>query len=144
VINVEPRPVVLHSVVSDIAEAAVPPGTPLRIDVAPNVAVIADPIVLDRVLSNVLINAVRYGAPPIVVAAEQRDRHIRIAVEDHGSGVPEELQPRLFERFARGDAARGSGLGLAIARAYARAHGGDLVYSPGERGARFELILPRA
>jgi K+-sensing histidine kinase KdpD len=144
VINVEPRPVVLHSVVSDIAEAAVPPGTPLRIDVAPNVAVIADPIVLDRVLSNVLINAVRYGAPPIVVAAEQRDRHIRIAVEDHGSGVPEELQPRLFERFARGDAARGSGLGLAIARAYARAHGGDLVYSPGERGARFELIVPRA
>jgi two-component system sensor histidine kinase MtrB len=91
-----------------------------------------------------LINAVRYGDPPIHVKAEQRDRHIRIAVEDHGTGVPEELQPRLFERFARGDAARGSGLGLAIARAYARAHGGDLVYSPGERGARFELIVPRA
>lgn len=42
-----------------------------------------------------------------------------------------------------GDAGRGSGLGLAIARAYAPAHGGDLVYHPGERGARFELILPQ-
>jgi signal transduction histidine kinase len=143
-ISVEPRPLVLQSVLTDIAAAVVPAGTPLEIDVAPNVAVVADPLVLERALSNVLINAVRYGDPPIHVKAEQRDRHIRIAVEDHGTGVPEELQPRLFERFARGDAARGSGLGLAIARAYARAHGGDLVYSPGERGARFELIVPRA
>ena len=55
----------------------------------------------------------------------------------------EELRPRLFERFARGDDGEGSGLGLAIARAYARAHGGDLVYDPGARGARFELILPQ-
>ena len=142
-ISVEPRPIVLHSVLTEIAGAAIPADTPLEIDVAPHVAVVADPLVLDRVLSNVLINAVRYGEPPIVVAAEQRDRHIRIAVEDQGPGVPEELQTRLFERFARGDSARGSGLGLAIARAYARAHGGDLVYSPGERGARFELIVPR-
>src|SRR5215212_1952413 len=130
-ISVEPRPLVLHSVLTEIAGAAIPADTPLEIDVAPHVAVVADPLVLDRVLSNVLINAVRYGEPPIVVAAEQRDRHIRIAVEDQGPGVPEELQTRLFERFARGDSARGSGLGLAIARAYARAHGGDLVYSPG-------------
>jgi len=143
-ISVEPKPLVLYSVLTDIASAAVPEDTPLHIDVAPDVAVVADALVLDRVLSNVLINAVRYGGPPIRVAAEQRDRHIRIAVEDHGPGVPDELEPRLFERFARGDDARGSGLGLAIARAYARAHGGDLVYSPGERGARFELIVPRA
>jgi signal transduction histidine kinase len=143
-INVEPRPLVLQSVLRDITSAAVPDGTPLHIDVAPDVAIVADALVLDRVLSNLLINAVRYGEPPIVVAAEQRDRHIRIAVEDQGPGVPAELQSRLFERFARGDDARGSGLGLAIARAYARAHGGDLVYSPGGRGARFELIVPRA
>jgi signal transduction histidine kinase len=143
-LSVEPRPLVLQRVLTDIAGAAVPTDTPLEIDVAPDMAVVADPLVLDRVLSNLLINAVRYGEPPIVVAAEQRDRHIRIAVEDDGAGVPEELQNRLFERFVRGDIARGSGLGLAIARAYARAHGGDLVYSPGERGARFELIVPRA
>jgi signal transduction histidine kinase len=77
------------------------------------------------------------------VRAEQRDRHLRIAVEDAGAGVPEELRARLFERFARGDGDRGSGLGLAIARAYARAHGGDLVYHEAQRGAHFELIVPQ-
>jgi two-component system sensor histidine kinase MtrB len=89
------------------------------------------------------VNALRYGAPPFVVAADRRDRHLRIAVQDAGPGVPEELRPRLFERFARGAEAGGSGLGLAIARAYARAHGGDLVYDQTPSGARFELILPQ-
>jgi signal transduction histidine kinase len=143
-INVSPKPLVLQSVLIEIASGAVPGNTPVEISVPPDVAVVADPLVLERVLSNVLANAARYGEPPILVAAEQRDRHIRIAVEDQGPGVPQDLQPRLFERFARGDDARGSGLGLAIARAYARAHGGDLVYAPGKQGARFELIVPRA
>ena len=58
---------------------------------------------------------------------------LAIAVEDGGAGVPEELRARLFDRFARGDDAHGSGLGLSIARAYARAHGGDLVYEPTRR-----------
>jgi signal transduction histidine kinase len=57
--------------------------------------------------------------------------------------VPAALRPRLFERFARAGDAGGSGLGLAIARAYARAHGGDIVYDPQPGGARFELILPQ-
>ena len=90
---------------------------------------------------NIVSNARRHGRPPILVTAEQRDRHFRICVEDHGPGVDEELVPRLFERFERGGEG-GSGLGLAIARAYANAHGGDLVYHPGRHGARFELVLP--
>jgi two-component system sensor histidine kinase MtrB len=100
--------------------------------------------VLDRVVSNLLLNAVRHGAPPVTVTAVARDMHLRIVVEDGGPGVSEEMVPSLFERFGRGATTGegGSGLGLAIARAYARAHGGDLVYEPGERGARFELILP--
>jgi signal transduction histidine kinase len=90
-----------------------------------------------------LTNAVRYGSPPLVVSAQQKDRHLRIAVEDQGTGVPEELVPHLFERFTRGsDATTGTGLGLAIARAYARAHGGDLIYEQNERGSRFELVVP--
>jgi signal transduction histidine kinase len=86
---------------------------------------------------------VRHGAPPFVIAAEQRNRNLRIVVEDHGSGVPARMLSDLFERFTRDRDAAGSGLGLAIARAYARAHGGDLVYEPGGAGARFELIVPQ-
>ncbi|MFL5927888.1 MAG: GAF domain-containing protein [Gaiellaceae bacterium] len=143
-ITVEARPLVLHTLVEALASKAVPAGTAIRVQVAPDLAAVADPAVIDRVLSNLLINAVRYGRPPITVSAEQRARHVRIAVEDCGAGVPPELRPRLFERFARGaEEAGGSGLGLAIARAYARAHGGDLVYDPRESGARFEFLLPQ-
>jgi len=99
--------------------------------------------VLDRVVSNLVANAARYGAPPIRIAAKQRDRHLRVTVEDSGPGVPKALEGRVFERFARGGGQTGHGLGLAIARAYAQAHGGDLVYDPCARGARFELIIPQ-
>jgi signal transduction histidine kinase len=139
--RVHPKPLVLLSVLQKIAAVVVPEKMPLRFDVAEDLAVVADPLVLDRVVSNLLSNAVSYGDPPIVVAAEQRDRHLRVTVDDHGSGVPEELEARLFDRFERGENARGSGLGLSIARAYARAHGGDLIYQRGD-GARFELIVP--
>ena len=94
-------------------------------------------------ISNLVANAVRYGAPPIRIVAQQRDRHLRVAVEDAGSGVPEELEGKIFDRFARGGGASGHGLGLAIARAYARAHGGDLVYDHRPHGARFELLIPQ-
>ena len=141
-VAVEPKPLVLASVLEEIATASVP-GTKVEIDVAPDVAVVADAMVLDRVISNLLINAARYGRPPIALSAERRDRHLRITVEDGGEGVPPELRPHLFERFSRSEEARGSGLGLAIARAYARAHGGDLVFDPDAPGARFELIVPQ-
>ena len=75
-------------------------------------------------------------------SAQQRDRHLRIAIEDAGPGIPKELEGRIFDRFARGGEA-GNGLGLAIARAYAQAHGGDLVYDPRASGARFELLIPQ-
>jgi signal transduction histidine kinase len=142
-IRVEPRPLVLRSSLAKIIADSIPAETSIRLDVPADLAVAADPLVLERVVSNLLMNAVRHGAPPIVVAGEQRDHHVRVTVEDGGKGVPEELRPRLFDRFARGDHAGGSGLGLAIARAYARAHGGDLLYEPGPTGARFELLLPQ-
>jgi signal transduction histidine kinase len=142
-IRVSPQPIVLQRVLAKIAREALPPGTSLELEVPEDLAVIADPLVLDRVISNLLVNANRHGEPPILLAAEQRDRHIRISVADHGSGVPEEVRPQLFERFERGDGAPGSGLGLAIARAYARAHGGELVYDDAGDGARFEVVIPR-
>jgi signal transduction histidine kinase len=120
----------------------------IAIDVDPYLEAEVDSDALDRVLSNLLVNAMKYGEPPVTISAEQRDRHFRLRVEDRGPGVAEDFVDQLFERFSRDHSAAedagGSGLGLAIARAYAQAHGGDILYSPAEpHGSRFELVLPQ-
>jgi two-component system sensor histidine kinase MtrB len=144
-VNVRPRPLNLTSVLGEIASEAIPPGASVEFDVPDDLMIVADRLVLDRVLSNLLTNAVRYGADPITLSAEANGTQLRITVEDCGKGVAEDLRPRLFERFSRTDSANvGSGLGLAIARAYARAHGGDVVHDPAASGARFTLILPHS
>jgi signal transduction histidine kinase len=108
--------------------------------------VVADRMVIERVVANLVANALRYGEPPVRVVGRQTDQHLRIVVEDNGKGIDPRFVPYLFERFQRSDAARsssvGAGLGLSISRSYARAHGGDLIYDPASRGARFELVLP--
>jgi two-component system sensor histidine kinase MtrB len=142
-ISVDPRPVVLRSALADVVQAVLPTGDLVELDIPDDLAAVVDPLVLDRVVSNLIANAVRYGAPPIRIAAKQRDRHLRVTVEDAGPGVPKELEGRVFDRFARGGGQAGHGLGLAIARAYAQAHGGDLVYDPSGAGARFELLIPQ-
>ena len=143
-VTVKPRPLALAGVLTEIVSDALSSGPSVEIAVPADLVVVADRHVLDRVVSNLVINAVRYGAEPITVSAEAGDAQFRITVEDRGEGVSEDLRPRLFERFARTDSTNaGSGLGLAIARAYAHAHGGELVYDPRESGARFELSIPQ-
>jgi signal transduction histidine kinase len=142
-INVEPRPVVLKAALADVVHAALSASDVVELDIPDDLAAVVDPLVLERVISNLVANAVRYGAPPIRIFAQQRDRHLRVAVEDAGPGVPKELEGKIFDRFARGGSDTGHGLGLAIARAYAQAHGGDLVYDPRPEGARFELLIPQ-
>src|SRR5919198_638689 len=118
----------------------------LKLEVPEDLEADVDPVVLDRVVTNLVINAFRHGAPPVVVSARRVDRHLRIFVDDDGPGVPEELRSQLFEHFTRGGTTGpGSGLGLAIARSYALAHGGDLLYHPrSPAGSRFELVLPQS
>ena len=142
-ITVAPRPVVLKAALSDVVRGALVTADAVELDIPEDLAAVVDPLVLERVVSNLVANAVRYGAPPIRIVAQQRDRHLRVAVEDAGPGVPKELEGRIFDRFARGGGETGHGLGLAIARAYAQAHGGDLVYDPRPGGARFELLIPQ-
>jgi signal transduction histidine kinase len=143
-ISIEPRPLVLKSALADVVRGALPASDAVELDIPDDLAAVVDPLVLERVVSNLVANAVRYGAPPIRIVAHQRDRHLRVAVEDAGPGVPKDLEGRIFERFAQGGGGKtGHGLGLAIARAYAQAHGGDLVYDPRPRGARFELLIPQ-
>jgi signal transduction histidine kinase len=141
-IALKPRPLVVRIILSaTVSDAAVDPDS-VRIEASEDLAAVADPLVIERVVSNLLVNATRHGSPPVVVAAERRDGRLRISVDDSGPGIPDELRPRIFERFARSEGSQGSGLGLTIARAYARAHGGDLVYLPRAGGTRFELVLP--
>ena len=142
-INVEPRPVVLKSALADVVHGALSTSDAVELDIPDDLAAVVDPLVLERVVSNLVANAVRYGEPPIRIVACQRDRHLRVAVEDAGPGVPKDLEGRIFERFARGGGKTGHGLGLAIARAYAQAHGGDLVYDHRPGGTRFELLIPQ-
>ena len=142
-ISVDPRPLVLKKALADVIQGSVSGSDAVELDIPDDLAAVVDPLVLERVVSNLVANAVRYGAPPIRIVAHQRDRHLRIAVEDSGPGVPKDLEGRIFDRFARGGTETGHGLGLAIARAYAQAHGGDLVYDPRPGGARFELLIPQ-
>ncbi len=119
----------------------------VEIEIADDLETTVDRTVFERVTSNLLTNALRHGASPIVVTAAQSDNHFRLTVEDSGQGVPPQFIHELFERFSRSDEARarglGSGLGLSIARSYARAHGGDLIHeNVSPHGARFQLIVP--
>jgi signal transduction histidine kinase len=141
-IRIEPQPLNLREMLAGIA-ADTAPEADVRIDVPAELEVEADRAALERIFGNLVRNAVKYGEPPVILSVQSRDRYFRLSIEDGGEGVPTELVPRLFERFERGSVGQGSGLGLSIARAYARAHGGDLLYDPSGGGARFDLILPR-
>ncbi len=102
-----------------------------------------DPVLLERAVSNLLDNAVKYspeGAPIEVIV---RDGEVIVA--DHGPGVADEDIPRIFDRFYRAAASRskpGAGLGLAIVREAAEAHGGKATVESSAKGARFTLTLP--
>lgn len=112
-------------------------------EVRQEVAFHADAAQLDQALDNLLDNAVRHGRPPIRLVGTVNGS-VCIDVTDSGPGVPTDLVPRLFERFASGGASGGTGLGLYLVREIAQRHGGDVTYHPPADGepARFELRLP--
>jgi signal transduction histidine kinase len=146
-IEIAPEPIHVRTQVEEIVATAAPAPDAVEIAVPPGIVAIVDRSVLDRVVTNLVTNAFRYGVPPVVVSAERSDNHLRLSVEDRGRGVSPEFVPNLFERFTRSEGSRasaqGTGLGLAIARLYARAHGGDLIYEDAEpHGARFSVVLP--
>jgi signal transduction histidine kinase len=118
----------------------------VHVEIPNDFEAVVDATALERIVGNLVANALRYGKPPVTIRANERDRHLRLSVEDRGAGVDPAFVPRLFDRFTRGTVpgvGQGSGLGLAIARAYAEAHGGTLIYEPAKpRGARFEVVLP--
>jgi two-component system sensor histidine kinase MprB len=101
---------------------------------------------LDRAINNLLDNAVKYSLPPAVVEVTLRAGEL--TVRDHGSGIPEQDLPHVFDRFYRGADARGrpgSGLGLAIVRQVAESHGGSVSAAPATGGGTVLVLrLPPA
>jgi signal transduction histidine kinase len=146
-IDIAPETIHVRDHVREIIDAVAADPRAVDVAIAEETVAVADRAALERIVSNLVTNAFRYGTPPVTVRAEQTDRHFRLSVEDRGDGVAPEFVPDLFERFSRSQEATsiavGTGLGLAIARSYARAHGGDLLYEDATpHGARFSLVLP--
>jgi two-component system phosphate regulon sensor histidine kinase PhoR len=123
--------------------ATLPPDLP---------AVRGDATALERVLSNLIDNAVKYCAEgaAIVVSAEDLGGKVRVTVSDDGPGIEARHLPRLFERFYRCDPGRsramgGTGLGLSIVKHLVEAMGGTVqVESTPGQGARFSFSVPIA
>jgi two-component system phosphate regulon sensor histidine kinase PhoR len=114
-------------------------------------AVLVDRYAIHQVFSNLIDNALKYGAQggKILIGACDTEEGVQFYVRDFGFGIPSEHLPRLFERFYRVDKARsresgGTGLGLAIAKHVVRAHYGTIrAESELNHGSTFYFTLPR-
>jgi signal transduction histidine kinase len=127
----------LGSVVAAMRSAH--PDVEIVLDAPPGLVARADPGRFDQMVDNLLLNAVRHGRPPVTVAARAEGDQVVITVSDAGSGVPDDVLPRLFERF--GTSRGGTGLGLYIVRELAEAQSGDARYDADRQA--FEIRLPR-
>ncbi|OLB76431.1 MAG: hypothetical protein AUI14_18835 [Actinobacteria bacterium 13_2_20CM_2_71_6] len=135
------------SEVVDLAAAALPAGAEISTRIEPAADALVDRNHLEQIIGNLLGNAVAYGEPPIEVAARLDAKGVLIIVTDHGSGIPEEIRPHLFDRAVRPKATgtgsgRGRGLGLFIARHLAEVNGGTIWYEDARpHGARLLVRL---
>ncbi|XXX75939.1 PAS domain S-box protein [Sorangium sp. So ce134] len=118
----------------------------VRGDVPP---LLADPGRLEQVLTNLLSNAAKYGAPetPIRMAVERRGGEVLVALENEGKGIAPEELPRLFARYyrtreAKAGGAAGLGLGLYIVRRLVEAHGGRIWAESAAGKTTFQFALP--
>ncbi len=120
--------------------------TPLGEDVLVNV----DDVRFAQIMANLLSNAIKYSPAnsKVVVRAGQTADGVRIAVSDNGSGIPEQFQKQIFEKFTQADssdtrAKEGTGLGLSISKALVELFGGKIAFDTKEgEGTTFHFDLP--
>ena len=148
--NVELRPLVDESI-SSLAAKAEAREISLVNNVPAGIEVYADSRRLERMLTNLIDNGIKFNGPKGQVAIKhEAGARDKIIVEDDGDGIPMHHLERLFERFYRVDRARssdmgGTGLGLAIVKHLALLHGGEVtVTSELEKGTSFTIHLPHA
>ena len=125
-------------------------GVTLRCDVPDGTRLIGDKRMIQRMLSNLLDNAVKYTLPggSVTISVSENDTQAFVSIKDTGIGISPDDLSRIFERFYRCDQSRsepGIGLGLSLARAIARGHSGDItVTSALNQGSTFTVTLPKA
>ncbi len=131
-----------------LQEVAAEMGFAVRVEVSTPVHALVDPTHLQQMIENLLVNAHRYGVPPIELGAHRAGAEVVVEVVDHGDGLAGGLDGGLLEPFVQGDSgdrrsSAGVGLGLTICRDLAVANNGSLDYvdTPGG-GATFRLHLP--
>jgi len=149
VAKVELRPLVDESI-SSLAAKAEAREISLVNNVPAGIEVYADGRRLERMLTNLIDNGIKFNGPKgQVTIRHETGARDKIIVEDDGDGIPMHHLERLFERFYRVDRARssdmgGTGLGLAIVKHLALLHGGEVtVTSELERGTSFTIHLPQ-
>jgi PAS domain S-box-containing protein len=133
----------------NVALAAVAGTDAVTVDIEAGLTVLGDRRRVEQVVANLVENALRYGAPPVVVTAEDAGDEIVVRVHDNGPGVPAEAEQDLFSKLTRTGLPRRTpdtnGLGLALVRGLVEAMGGRVWYEPGaDRGADFCFTLPTA
>jgi signal transduction histidine kinase len=143
----------LHELLNTVLRAMGPElqrsGCPVAVTMPEHVTGRWDRLRVEQVLTNLLTNAMKFGAGhPIEVSVQETAAQAIIAVRDHGMGISKADQARIFERFERAVSTRhfgGLGLGLYISAQIVRAHHGSLrVDSEPGQGATFTVTLPRA
>jgi signal transduction histidine kinase len=136
----------LDAVATRFGRRAADAGREITVVADPSLHALADRRRLEQALSNLVENALRYGAGPVRLEATQVNGTLELHVHDQGPGFPPAFLPRAFERFSRSDGGRGptgTGLGLAIVAAIADAHGGTAgAANSAEGGADVVLALP--
>jgi two-component system OmpR family sensor kinase len=145
---IRPDAIDLAALIADIADTAADTGRAVRFSGSPPVTVMGDALALERLLDNLLNNAVAFAGAAEIELAAANNRAI-VLVRDRGPGLSEAMLSRAFDPFERGDPSRsratgGVGLGLTIAQAIARSHGGELTLanrSGGGLDARLSLPL---
>ncbi len=151
--RLEPVPVatLVRKATDRFRKAAESAGVQLEEQLPETLAVLGDRALLERALSNLVDNAIKYGGDGgrVTLSATVADGRVVLSVADNGAGIPEGEQGQLLERFYRGEAGRrstrGSGLGLAIVSAIIDSHGGELeLESQPGAGTTVRLILPAA
>ena len=139
---------IIEDVVQRLSEQAATAGSDLRVQTQGEVFARADRFRLDEALSNVVANAIKYGAGrPIDIQLDSTDAKAMMVIQDRGIGIPPEDLSRIFGRFERTAVSKnygGLGLGLYIAYQIIEQHGGSIkAESTSHEGTRFVIEVPR-